>query len=185
MVFLKMHTLSCFISQITCKVGITSHCLWPQFRDQMESFLEEAFFVSKGLASAPLLKGVSYASESCSFQCCTSTYFLISLLPKIAPRLCLCWMEKAPNGNTCKLAQKKPQILTGLYVPENICSYRADQLLSNSASLPPKVLLASRFRWRYEVSALSEIQLPHRSFPLALQFDLNPEARNFVTFNLS
>lgn len=48
MVFSKMHTLSCFISQITCKLGITSHCLWPQLRDQMESFVEEAFLYQKG-----------------------------------------------------------------------------------------------------------------------------------------
>lgn len=74
------------------------------------------------------------------FQCCTSTYFFISLLLKITPRLCLCRVEKTPNGNTCKLAQKKPQILTGLYVPENIYSYRADQLLSNSASLQKYLL---------------------------------------------
>lgn len=155
--FLKVHTLSCFVSQITCKVGVTSHCLWPQLRDQMESFVEEAFLYQKGWHQphcSKVLRSSCFWVMFIFFQCCTSTYFFISLLLKITPRLCLCRMEKTPNGNTCKLAQKKPQILTGLYVPENICSYRADQLLSNSASLPPKVPLTSCFRWKCEVWAV-------------------------------
>lgn len=152
----------------------------------MESILEEAFLYQKGWHQPHCSKVFLMLLSHVYFLPVLHIYlFFISLLPKIAPRLCLCWMEKAPNGNTCKLAQKKPQILTGLYVPENICSYRADQLLSNFASLPPKVLLTLCFRWRCEVSALSGIQLPHRSFLLAMLFDLYPEARNFVTFHFS
>lgn len=37
-----------FISQITCKVCITTRWLWPQHRDQMESVVEEAFLYQKG-----------------------------------------------------------------------------------------------------------------------------------------
>lgn len=129
-----MHIWSCFISQITCKASITSHCLWPQLRDQMESFVEGAFLYQKGWHQPHCSKVFLMLLSHVYFLLVLHILFFNFFVSK-DPRLCLCWMEKAPNGNTCKLAQKKPQNWTGWYVPENICSYRADQLLSNSARL--------------------------------------------------
>lgn len=185
MVFYKCTLWAASSPRLPAKSVLHPTAFGPSSETRWRAFLKKHFCIKRAGISPIARRFFScFWVMFIFFQCCTSTYFLISLLPKIAPRLCLCWMEKSPNGNTCKLAQKKPQILSGLYVPENICSYRADQLLSNSASLPLKVLLTSCFRWRCEVSALSGIQLPHSSFPLALLFDLYLEARNFVTFCL-
>lgn len=46
--FEKCTLWASFVSQITCKICITARWLWPQHRDQMESFVEEAFLYQKG-----------------------------------------------------------------------------------------------------------------------------------------
>jgi len=138
-------------------------------------------FISKGLASSPLLEGVSHGSESClfSFSVAHTFIFLIHLLLKVTPRLWPYWMEKAPNENIHKLEWNKPCILIGLYIQESICPHKAGQLLAESASLSPKVSISSCFRWRHELSVLNVVQLAHRedlSLPCCLNCTLKPES---------